>query len=85
MNAARLLATVTLSTVPLEAPRWEGKEEPGRQGEGEQGHGHTRDLAGADQDPKREPGCRKKAADSIMVLSHSLQFESERKRQVLTG
>lgn len=61
------------------------KEEPGRQGEGEQAHGHTRDLAGTDRDPKREPGCRKKAADPIMVLSHSLPLERERKRQVLTG
>lgn len=71
--------------VPLEAPRWEGKEEPGRQGEGKQGHGHTRDLVRTDQDPKRELGYRKKAADSIMILSHSLQIERERKRQVLTG
>ena len=79
MNAAWLLVTVTLSMVHLVAPRWEGKEEPGRQGKGKQGHGHTLDLVGTDQDPKRDLGYRKKAADSIMILTYSLQFERERK------
>ena len=48
-------------------------------GKGKQGHGHTLDLVGTDQDPKRDLGYRKKAADSIMILTYSLQFERERK------
>ena len=80
MKASWLLATTTLSMVTWEAPEWEGKGEPRKQGEGKHGHGHSRELVGTDQDLKRELGYCKKAADSVLILLHSLQFKRERKK-----